>query len=141
MPAKNGDIVRVHYRGTLDDGTEFDCSYGREPLEFTLGEKTLIAGFEKAVLGLEEGAKTKVRLLPAEAYGEKDPALVLTLSRREAAAGLALEVGRPAGLKLSDGSVAAAVVTAVTESEVTLDANPRLAGEALTFEIEVLAVF
>lgn len=140
MPAKNGDTLKVHYRGALDDGTEFDSSRGRQPLEFILGEKTLIPGFEKAVLGLEAGDKTTVRIPPAEAYGEKDENLIFSIPRAEAPADFIPAAGQEVQLQLSDGNVANAVIARVTDEEIFLDANPRLAGEALTFEIEVLEI-
>lgn len=140
MPAKDGDTLKVHYRGTLDDGTEFDSSRGRQPLEFTLGRKMLIPGFEKAVLGLEAGDKTTVRIPPAEAYGEKDENLIFPVSLEDVPEDITPEEGLELQLQLSDGHVATAVICKVTDKEIFLDANPRLAGETLTFEIEVVEI-
>ncbi|MDR1126140.1 MAG: peptidylprolyl isomerase [Deltaproteobacteria bacterium] len=140
MPVKNGDTLKVHYRGTLDDGTEFDSSRSRQPLEFTLGRNMLIPGFEKAVLGLEAGDKTTARIPPAEAYGEKDEKLIFPVPLDDVPADLTPAVGLELQLQLSDGNLASATISKVTDQEIYLDANPRLAGETLTFEIEVVEI-
>ncbi|MDR2892905.1 MAG: peptidylprolyl isomerase [Deltaproteobacteria bacterium] len=139
MPVKDGDTVKVHYRGTLDDGTEFDSSLDREPLEFTLGRKMLIPGFEKAVLGLEAGDKVTVRIPADEAYGEKDENLIFEMPREDVPDDVEPEVGMDVELQMSDGSAVSAMVTEVTATHVVLDANMELAGQALTFEIEVVS--
>lgn len=140
MPVKDGDTVKVHYRGTLDDGTEFDSSAGREPLEFTMGKQMLIPGFEKAVLGMEVGESTKVRIPPAEAYGEKDDRLIFSVPMSDVPDDFTPEVGVDVHIELSDGMTTQATITEVDEEQVTLDANQPLAGETLTFEIEVVAI-
>lgn len=140
MPIKDGDNVKVHYRGTLSDGTEFDSSHGREPLEFTLGQGMLIPGFEKAVIGLEKGGKVTVTLDPEEAYGPHDPEQVIPIEREQFPEEMELEPGMVIQLQAPDGSVIDAVITEVKEKEVMLDANHPLAGQALTFEIEVVEV-
>lgn len=132
--AKDGDQVEVHYRGTLDNGEEFDSSIGRAPLGFTVGTGQMIAGFDAAVHGLAVGDKITVRIEAAEAYGERRDDLIFTLAIDQAPAGVS--VGD--GLTLSNG--ARAVVTAVTETTLTIDANHELAGEALTFEIELVSL-
>ncbi len=140
MPVKDGDTVKVHYRGTLDDGTEFDSSLGREPLEFTLGRKMLIPGFEKAVLGLEAGDKVTVRIPAAEAYGERDENLIFALPLEDVPKDVEPEVGMEVELRMSDGSAVSATVTEINAAQVVLDANMELAGQALTFEIEVVSL-
>lgn len=140
MPIKNGDKVKVHYRGTLDDGSEFDSSHGREPLDFTLGEGMLIPGFEKAVIGLEKGGKVTVKIAPEDAYGEHDPQQVIPVGREQFPEDMQLEVGMTIQLQAPDGSVIDSMITEVKETEVMLDANHPLAGQALTFEIEVVEV-
>lgn len=130
---KNGDTVSVHYRGTLDDGSEFDSSAGREPLSFTVGTGEVIAGFDEAVMGLKVGDKNKVRMEAAKAYGERREDLVVTAPASQA----------PAGLKVGDRvSVGgqAAVVTKLDAESVTVDANHPLAGKALTFEVELVSI-
>lgn len=140
MPIKDGDKVKVHYRGTLNDGTEFDSSAGREPLEFTLGRGMLIPGFEAAVLGLEKGGKVTVTIPPAEAYGEHDPMQIIPVEREQFPEEMQLEPGMIIQLQAPDGSVIDSVITEVGDKEVRLDANHPLAGQALTFEIEVVEV-
>ena len=140
MPVKDGDTVKVHYRGTLDDGTEFDSSLDREPLEFTLGRQMLIPGFEKAVLGMEAGDKTTVRIPAAEAYGEKDEDLIFALPLEDVPDDVEPEIGMEVELQMSDGSGVPATVTEINDTHVVLDANMELAGQALTFEIEVVSV-
>jgi FKBP-type peptidyl-prolyl cis-trans isomerase 2 len=138
MAPKPGDTVKVHYRGTLEDGTEFDCSAGREPLEFTVGTGQVIPGFDKAVLELEPGQKTTVTIPAGEAYGEADPAGIQKFpmsafpSRPEV--GWTVELGGPNGERIP------AAIVDVNDEEVSLDFNHPLAGKDLTFEIELLEV-
>lgn len=132
--AGDGDVVHVHYRGTLDDGSEFDSSEGREPLEFTLGTGQVIPGFERAVLGLALGGETTVRIEPGDAYGELDPEAVITVPADDAPDGL--EVGSQ--VQFSNGAVGS--VTEMTDQAVTIDANHPLAGQALTFRLELVAI-
>lgn len=140
MPIKDGDKVKVHYRGTLADGSEFDSSYGRTPLEFTLGQGMLIPGFEKAVIGLEKGGKVTVNIPPAEAYGEHDPLQIIPVALEQFPKDMELEPGMVIQLQAPDGSVIDSIVIEITDGEVKLDANHPLAGETLTFEIEVVEV-
>ena len=132
--AENGDSVQVHYTGTLDNGEVFDSSQGREPLPFVVGSDQVIPGFDAAVIGLAVGESRKVRIEPAEAYGERRDDLVLEVPADQAPAGLS--VGDQ--VQLQSGAVA--VVEAVTPETVTIDANHPLAGQALTFEIELVAI-
>lgn len=132
--AQNGDTVSVHYRGTLDDGAEFDSSEGRDPLTFVLGQGQVIEGFDNAVQGLEEGQRTNVRMEPEQAYGQRDPARVLDVPASAAPEGL-----NPGDqVRLQSGEVA--VVTAVTSESVQIDANHPLAGQALNFEIQLVSI-
>ena len=132
--AKDGDQVSVHYRGTLDDGTEFDSSRERGPLSFTVGAGQMIAGFDNAARGMAVGDTVTVRLKPAEAYGERRDELVLEVPIGQAPPGLRVGDSVP----MSNGAMA--VVTAVTQATVTIDANHRFAGQALTFEIEMVSI-
>lgn len=137
MPIQNGDTIRVHYTGTLSDGSVFDSSREREPLEFTLGSGALIPGFEKAVKGHEQGETVTVTIPPAEAYGEADPELVFTVSRAQVPPHIPLEVGTPLQLSNEQGQMDV-TITEVGPDEITLDANHPLAGKELTFTIEIL---
>ena len=132
--AQVGDTVQVHYVGTLDDGTEFDSSRDREPLEFLVGSDQLIAGFDQAVQGLAVGDMVTVRIPPEEAYGSVDPELIFSVPIDQAPDNVAV------GDEVLIGGITPGVVTAVSTTEVTIDTNPKYAGQALTFEIEVISI-
>jgi len=138
MPAKPGDTVRVHYRGTLDDGTEFDSSAGRDPLEFTIGSGQVIPGFDAAVDGMSVGESVTVTIPAAEAYGPRQNEAVQQVPRDmfddEPQAGWMVELTAPEGQRL------AALIAEVGTDTVTLDFNHPMAGKDLTFEIELVEV-
>ncbi len=137
MAVKDGTTVRVHYTGTLDDGTEFDSSRGREPLEFTLGQGMLIPGFEEAVSNMNPGETVTVTIPAEDAYGEYSEEMLMTVAADQVPAHVTPEVGLH--LQLSDGGNELDVtITEVTDEHITLDANHPLAGENLTFTIELL---
>lgn len=131
--ATHGDNVEVHYTGRLDDGQVFDSSQGREPLTFTLGEGQVIPGFEAAVSGLAVGASRSVRIEADDAYGHRDDDLVLGVPRADAPEGL------EAGTRVMLGNHPATVVD-VTDDQVVVDANHPLAGQALTFDLELVSI-
>jgi peptidylprolyl isomerase len=131
--ANAGDKVSVHYTGTLDDGKQFDSSAGREPLQFTVGAGDVIAGFDRAVTGLEVGKSVKVRMEAKDAYGERRDDLVVTVPADQAPQGLAV------GQRVSLGG-RPATVTKVDAAGVTVDANHELAGQALNFEIQLVSI-
>lgn len=135
MPASSGDTVRVHYTGTLDDGSRFDSSEGRAPLEFTVGGGQVIAGFDEAVLGMEPGQTRTVTIPAEEAYGERNDEMLLRVERDQFPSEIEPEVGQQLQLTLSNGQQVPVQIVEVAEDVVTLDANHPLAGEALTFEI------
>lgn len=138
--AANGDTVRVHYTGTLTDGTEFDSSVGRDPIELTLGGGMVIPGFEDALLGMTPGDSKSVTIAPVEAYGPHDASLVQVVERERIPAEIDLDVGT--GLQTSDGSgnTIRLTVVAVDDDNVTVDANHPLAGKDLTFDLELVEV-
>jgi len=138
--AKAGDKVKVHYTGKLADGTQFDTSADQDPLEFTLGAGEVIPGFEDAVLGMNPG-DTKTATIPADnAYGDYDDELVLEVERNQFPPEITPEVGQRLQLHQGDGQVFGAVVTEVNGDTVTLDANHPLAGQELTFDIELVEI-
>ena len=135
-----GDTVRVHYTGTLEDGTQFDSSRGAEPLEFAMGQGQLIAGFENAVADLAVGDSCTVTLQPEEGYGEVNDAMVQDVPREMMPEGVELEVGMVLQGSADDGRVDNFTVVSFTDDHVKLDANHPLAGKVLTFEIELVAI-
>jgi peptidylprolyl isomerase len=137
--AKPGDTVRVHYTGTLDDGTEFDSSAGREPLEFTLGAGQVVPGFDAAVTGMRLGEKKTVTIPAAEAYGEPRQELLVTVPRAQVPPTMQPRVGQR--LQVGRGENAYPVVVhEVTDEHVILDGNHPLAGQDLTFALELVAI-
>lgn len=140
MKAKQGDSVKVHYTGKLDDGTVFDSSRDREPLEFTLGEKAVIPGFENAVEGMAVGETATVNIPPAEAYGEHRDDMVVRIPRKDVPENINAEVGVMVTMNHPETGQFDASITGVSDSEVILDANHPLAGKALSFEVELLEI-
>lgn len=139
--ADTGQTVKVHYKGTLDDGRQFDSSHQRgEPLEFTLGIDGMIAGFEKAVIGMAPGETKTVRIAPDEAYGERQDDLVRDFGRAEFPDHIELEEGLVLSADTPEGHRVKFTVVSVSDDKVTLDGNHPLAGEALTFEIELVEI-
>ncbi|HKR66799.1 MAG TPA: peptidylprolyl isomerase [Thermoanaerobaculia bacterium] len=138
--AKRGDTVHVHYRGTLDDGTEFDSSAGSDPISFTLGAGQVIPGFDSAIEGMSAGDKKTEHIPSSNAYGEHRDELVFTVGRDQMPEGSEVEVGDMLHVGFPDGSSAAVQVAALDEQSVTLDANHPLAGKNLTFELELVKI-
>ena len=138
--AKQGDTVQIHYTGTLDDGTVFDSSEGRDPLSFTLGEGQVIAGFEQATLGMEVGETKTTRIESEQAYGERNDELVLEVPREQLPDELEVEVGTPLQLQQPDGNAVPVTVASLDQQSVTLDANHPLAGQPLTFELTLVGI-
>lgn len=137
--AQTGDTVRVHYTGRLDDGSVFDSSRDREPLEFTLGEGQVIAGFDSAVTGMSPGQTETVTIPADEAYGEKREDLVFAVPREQLPPEITPEVGMQ--LQMQQGQqVAVVTITRVEPSQVTIDANHPLAGKDLTFDLELVEI-
>lgn len=140
IPAREGDTVKVHYTGTLKDGTVFDSSRGKDPLEFTIGAGRLIPGFEQTVIGMNLG-ESRTTTIPAEnAYGMHREEMVLVVDRDRFPPDIEPDVGQQLELRRPDGCVVTVTVTETSESTVTLDANHPLAGSDLTFDIELVEV-
>ncbi|MDR1856971.1 MAG: peptidylprolyl isomerase [Desulfovibrio sp.] len=138
MPIKEGDTVKVHYVGTLNDGTVFDDSRDRDPLEITMGKGMLIPGFESAILGRDPGDTFSVTVSPEDAYGDRDPEMVFTVAKTQVPTHIPMEVGTPLQLSNEQGQMDV-TITEIDEDEITLDANHPLAGKELTFKIEILS--
>ena len=140
MAIKKGDTVFVHYTGTLDDGSEFDSSRSRDPLEFVIGAGMVISGFEDAALGKKKGDKVSVSIPPEKAYGERSEEMLLVIPRSE----LPRQIADPAPgmwlqLDTEQGDMDV-LISRVTDTEVTLDGNHPLAGETLHFTMEIVDV-
>ncbi|MEP6276783.1 peptidylprolyl isomerase [Hyphomonas sp.] len=137
---KTGDTVHIHYTGTLNDGTTFDSSEGREPLSFQVGSGQIIPGLDSAIPGMTVGDKKTVNVACDDAYGQMNPAMRHDVPRNDIPAEIPLEVGTRLQMQTQDGQVVPVTVAAVEESSVTLDANHPLAGEDLTFNIELVKI-
>lgn len=136
-----GKIARVHYRGTFNDGTQFDSSYERNaPLEFVCGAGMMILGFDKAVAEMEVGDKVNIHLMPEEAYGEADPTAIFSLEMKQLPGSEELEVGEKVALQDMYGRPIPVTVVGKDEQNITFDANHEMAGKELNFEIELLEI-
>ena len=142
LEGKNaGKSVRVHYRGTFDDGTQFDSSYDRgETLAFVCGTGMMIRGFDKAVADMEVGQAVDVHLMPEEAYGPKDPEAIITIAIAQLPGSKNLNVGERVYLRNMMGQPFPVTVTAKDDDTITLDANHEMAGRELNFHIELIEV-
>lgn len=138
--AKSGDTVRIHYTGTLADGSTFDSSHGRDPLEFTLGTGQVILGFDAAVDGMSVGQSKTVDIPADQAYGAHNPEALQTFPRSKIPDSIPLEVGTKLQLQSSQGQPMMVTVAEVTDHAVILDANHPLAGKVLTFQIELVEI-
>ena len=138
--AENGKTVKVHYTGKLDNGEIFDTSAEREPLEFTLGEGSLIPGFENAIIGMTPGESKTVKIPSEEAYGPHIGDMVRKVEKTQLPSDFKPEVGQRLQIPQKDGMVLFVKVTEITESDVTLDGNHPLAGEDLTFDLDLIEI-
>ena len=137
--AKDGDTVKVHYTGKLEDGTVFDSSRERDPLEFTLGTSQVIPGFENGILGMDIGETKTVTIPPEEAYGVRHPDWPKAVKKEMLPPGLTPTVGSFLQVQQPDESVITVIIAHVGDDEVTLDNHP-LAGQSLLFDVELVAI-
>jgi len=138
--AKSGDTVRLHYTGKLDDGTVVESSRERAPLEITLGRGDVITGFECAVEGMEPGESKSVHVPVGDAFGPRQDAMIVEIERGKLPGDLQPQIGQEVQLHGKDEKAIPAVVTAVSDATVTVDANHPLAGKELIFEIELMEI-
>jgi len=138
--AKKGDNVKIHYTGTLADGSVFDSSAGRAPLSFRLGSGQVIPGFDEAVTGMKIGDAKTVNIPAAKAYGPRNEDLVISVIRSEVPPDINPEVGMKLQMGGANGELVNVEIIEVTEDYIALDANPPLAGKDLTFAIELVAI-
>jgi peptidylprolyl isomerase len=138
--AKDGNTVQVNYTGKLADGTVFDSSIGKQPLEVILGKGQVIPGFEKAILGMKVGENKTVTLSVNDAYGPLRSELIFEVPKENLPAGATPQVGQQLRGTQADGSTMVATITKISDKTVTLDANTPLAGKELTFEIGLVKI-
>jgi peptidylprolyl isomerase len=138
--AKPGDTVKVHYTGKLEDGTVFDSSADREPLQFTIGEGNVIPGFENAVVGMNPGEIKTEKIPCVDAYGPRHEEMIQTIERSAIPADIAVQEGQQLQVSQPGGEALVVTVAEVTDDAVTLDGNHRLAGKDLVFEIELVEI-
>lgn len=138
--ARKGNTVKVHYKGTFDDGTMFDSSEGCDPLVFTVGEGQVIPGFEDAVTGMKQGETKTVTIKADDAYGPHLNEMVVHIERAQFPEHIAPEMGKVLHFRQPDGNPLRVTITEFTESTVTLDANHPMAGKDLTFEIQLMEI-
>lgn len=138
--AKSGDTVRIHYTGTLSDGTQFDSSEGRDPLEFSLGSGQVIPGFDNAVEGMAVGDSKSVSIEPEQAYGQKHEQLIQDVPKSALPQDMEPEVGMRLQSQSPDGQVMHLLITAVAEESITVDGNHPLAGHTLSFDINLVEI-
>jgi len=138
--AKRGDTVKIHYTGTLADGTVFDSSAGREPLSFTIGSGQVIPGFEEAVMGMARDEKKNVTIPVDKAYGPRNKELVFNVPRSQVPPEITPEIGQRLQMQGPHDQPIIVTVTEVTAEHILLDANPPLAGKELNFAIELVGI-
>lgn len=138
--AATGDTVRIHYSGRLVDGTQFDSSEGRAPLEFTLGQGQVIVGLEQHVEGMQPGEKSTVTIPAASAYGPRRDEAVQQLDRAKVPAGIDIKIGTQLQARTADGGMLPITVVGIDDASVTVDANHPLAGQDLVFDVEMVEV-
>ena len=137
---KDGDTVKVHYTGKLEDGTVFDSSKEGEPLELTIGAGNVIEGFEKGVIGMERGGSKTVTIPPEEAYGPMNEELVAKVKKETFPGNITPVIGEQLQLKQQDGNIVNVTITEIIGDTVTLDANHPLSGKTLIFDIELVEI-
>ncbi len=138
--AKDGDTVKLHYTGKLNDGTVFDSSVDSEPLEFTIGAGQVIPGFNDGVIGMSIGEKKTIKILAKDAYGPRDEELIIELPKSRVPENLNPQVGQRIQIGQQGGERLLVTVVQIGEDNITLDANHPLAGEDLTFDIELVEI-
>ncbi|MBU0661359.1 peptidylprolyl isomerase [Patescibacteria group bacterium] len=138
--AKKGQVVHIHYTGTLDDGTVFDSSREREPLKFTLGAGMVIPGFDIMVTDMTIGDTKKETIAAKDAYGDPREDLILSVEKEQLPPDMTPAVGMKLQAPMQNGHVAILTVTDVSDTHVTLDGNHELAGQDLTFDIELVDI-
>ena len=138
--AKNGDKIRIHYTGKLEDGNVFDNSKERQPLEFVVGDGEVMPGIEKGVIGMEPGDTKTVEIPPEEAFGPRRKELVIEVAKSELPDQMTPTMGQKVQMRHPNGGNIELVITDVNEETITLDANHPLAGHTLCFDLELVEI-
>ncbi|MBF0106689.1 MAG: FKBP-type peptidyl-prolyl cis-trans isomerase [Deltaproteobacteria bacterium] len=138
--AKKGDRVKVHYHGTLEDGSVFDSSRDKNPLEFELGSGMVIAGFDDGVTGLKVGEKKTIHIAADNAYGPYHTEMLLEIAKTQLPDDIKIEAGQYLEMKSPDGEIVMVMVKSFDDDVILLDANHPLAGQNLTFDLELVAI-
>lgn len=137
---REGDTVKIHYTGRLEDGEIFDSTKGREPFEFTIGSQKVIAGVEKAVTGMEIGETKTTTIPPEQGFGKRGDELSTTVNKSDLPGNIAPYIGQPLQMQQPEGGVKTLFISDMDEETVTLDENHPLAGRTLTLTIELVGV-
>jgi FKBP-type peptidyl-prolyl cis-trans isomerase 2 len=140
MAVQSGDTIKIHYSGRLTDGTPFDSSAGRSPLEFTVGSGSVIKGFDMGVQGMSVGDKKTIEIPFLDAYGPEDPSMIIEFPADRLPEDLTPEVGMQLNMNNAEGQQFPVVITGITEEFIVLDANHPLAGKDLIFELELVEI-
>lgn len=138
--AKIGDTVKVHFEGSLEDGTVFGSTTDEAPFEFTIGQKNMLPAFENAVVGMQKGETKTITLPPEEAYGPYKEELIFKTDKSGFPSEIDLEVGKRLQVRLKDGQIALATVKHIADNDIVLDVNDALAGKTLTFKIDLIEI-
>ncbi len=138
--AKAGDVVRVHFTGTLDNGDVFASTKDGEPLEFTIGGGSTFQKFEEDIIGMKAGDTKKITVEPDDGFGQRDDNLIFKVDKEGVPQQFMLEVGKKLQVKQENGKVVDILVTEVDDETITLDANYPLAGKTLTFDVKLMEI-
>jgi peptidylprolyl isomerase len=140
MSVQSGNTIKIHYHGRLNDGTVFDSSSGRDPLEFTVGSGSVIKGFDEGVKGMSVGDKKTIEIPFLEAYGAEDPSMIIEFPRNQLPQDLQPEPGMQLTMNNAAGDQFPVVVTEVNSDSIVLNANHPLAGKDLIFDLELVEI-
>jgi FKBP-type peptidyl-prolyl cis-trans isomerase 2 len=140
MPVQSGNTIKIHYHGRLSDGTVFDSSNGRSPLEFKVGAGSVIKGFDDGVKGMSVGDKKTIEIPFPEAYGPEDPSMIIEFPKQQLPEDLHPEIGMQLNMNNASGEQFPVVVTEVNEDSIILNANHPLAGKDLIFDLELMEI-
>jgi FKBP-type peptidyl-prolyl cis-trans isomerase 2 len=140
MAVQSGNTIKIHYHGRLSDGTTFDSSAGRSPLEFTVGSGSVIKGFDDGVQGMSVGEKKTIEIPYLEAYGPEDPSMIVEFPADRLPSDLKPEIGMQLNMNNAEGQQFPVVITEITDEKIILNANHPLAGKDLIFDLELVEI-